>query len=100
ASTDTYTLPLHDALPIYFTEYPNDLPGYPRRLQEAGYETAYIGKWHMGEDNDAQRPGFDHWMSHRGQGNYFDNEFNINGERRLRSEEHTSELQSRENLVC
>jgi N-acetylglucosamine-6-sulfatase len=65
-----------------FTEYPNDLPSYPRRLKEAGYETAYIGKWHMGEDNDAQRPGFDHWMSHRGQGNYFDNEFNINGTRR------------------
>lgn len=65
-----------------FTEYPNDLPSYPRRLQDAGYETAYIGKWHMGEDNDAQRPGFDHWMSHRGQGNYFDNTFNINGERR------------------
>ncbi len=64
-----------------FTEYPNDLPSYPRRLQEAGYETAYIGKWHMGEDNDAQRPGFDFWMSHRGQGNYFDNEFNINGTR-------------------
>jgi N-acetylglucosamine-6-sulfatase len=35
----------------------------------------------MGEDNDAQRPGFDFWMSHRGQGNYFDNEFNINGTR-------------------
>lgn len=65
-----------------FTEYPNDLPSYPRRLQEAGYETAYIGKWHMGEDNDAQRPGFDHWMSHRGQGNYFDNEFNVDGTRR------------------
>ena len=65
-----------------FTEYPVDLPSYPRRLQEAGYETAYIGKWHMGEDNDAPRPGFDHWMSHRGQGNYFDNEFNIDGTRR------------------
>lgn len=65
-----------------FTEYPNDLPGYPRRLKEAGYETAYIGKWHMGEDNDEQRPGFDTWMSHRGQGNYFDNEFNLNGARR------------------
>lgn len=64
-----------------FTEYPEDLPSYPRRLQQAGYETAYIGKWHMGEDNDAQRPGFDYWMSHRGQGNYFDNEFNINGTR-------------------
>jgi len=65
-----------------FTEYPDDLPSYPRRLHEAGYETAYIGKWHMGEDNDAQRPGFDHWMSHRGQGNYFDNTFNIDGTRR------------------
>lgn len=65
-----------------FTEYPNDLPSYPQRLKAAGYETAYIGKWHMGEDNDAQRPGFDHWMSHRGQGNYFDNEFNVDGTRR------------------
>jgi N-acetylglucosamine-6-sulfatase len=64
-----------------FTEYPNTLPSYPRRLQESGYETAYIGKWHMGETNDAPRPGFHHWMSHRGQGNYFDNEFNINGSR-------------------
>jgi N-acetylglucosamine-6-sulfatase len=65
-----------------FTEYPNDLPGYPSRLHAAGYETAYIGKWHMGEDNDEQRPGFDFWMSHRGQGNYFDNTFNVNGTRK------------------
>ncbi len=65
-----------------FTEYPNALPGYPGRLRQAGYETAYIGKWHMGEENDEQRPGFDFWMSHRGQGNYFDNEFNVNGTRR------------------
>jgi N-acetylglucosamine-6-sulfatase len=65
-----------------FTEYPVDLPSYPRRLKEVGYETAYIGKWHMGETNDLPRPGFDHWMSHRGQGNYFDNEFNADGVRR------------------
>lgn len=65
-----------------FTEYPQDLPSYPRRLKEAGYETAYIGKWHMGEDNDAPRPGFDHWMSHRGQGQYHDTTFNIDGVRR------------------
>ena len=64
-----------------FTEYPTDLPGYPSRLHASGYETAYIGKWHMGEDNDEQRPGFDFWMSHRGQGNYFDNTFNVNGTR-------------------
>lgn len=65
-----------------FTDYPHNLPGYPRCLHQAGYETAYIGKWHMGEDDDQQRPGFDFWMSHKGQGNYWDNEFNINGERR------------------
>jgi arylsulfatase A-like enzyme len=65
-----------------FTDYPHDLPSYPRRLHEAGYETAYIGKWHMGEDDDRQRPGFDFWMSHKGQGNYWDNEFNVDGRRR------------------
>jgi N-acetylglucosamine-6-sulfatase len=30
-----------------FTDYPRDLPTFPRQLQKAGYETAYIGKWHM-----------------------------------------------------
>lgn len=66
-----------------FTDYPHELPGYAWALQRAGYETAYIGKWHMGEDDDQQRPGFDFWMSHKGQGNYWDNEFNINGQRRV-----------------
>jgi arylsulfatase A-like enzyme len=66
-----------------FTEYPAELPSYPRRLQAAGYRTAYIGKWHMGEDNDNARPGFDYWASHRGQGTYYDTTFNINGNRQL-----------------
>src|SRR5262245_37583834 len=60
-----------------FTEFPPTLPSYASLLQLAGYVTAYIGKWHMGEDNDAKRPGFDYWVSHKGQGKYFDNEFNI-----------------------
>ena len=66
-----------------FTEYPDTLPSYPKRLREVGYEAAYFGKWHMGETNDAPRSGFDFWMSHRGQGRYFDTEWNINGRREL-----------------
>jgi N-acetylglucosamine-6-sulfatase len=62
-----------------FTEYPNELASFPRQLQSAGYETAYIGKWHMGEENDGKRPGFDHFVTHKGQGKYFDTEFNFDG---------------------
>jgi N-acetylglucosamine-6-sulfatase len=51
---------------------------FPRRLQNTGYETGYIGKWHMGVD-DAPRPGFDYWLSFRGQGHYNNPELNENG---------------------
>ena len=61
-----------------FTDYPKDLPTFPRQLQDSGYATAYIGKWHMGEDDDSKRPGFDHFVTHRGQGKYFDTEFRAN----------------------
>jgi N-acetylglucosamine-6-sulfatase len=62
-----------------FTEYPVDLPTFPRQLQQAGYQTAYIGKYHMGEKNDDKRPGFDYFATHQGQGKYFDNTFRFNG---------------------
>lgn len=65
-----------------FTEYPEQLQSFPRVLQSRGYDTAYIGKWHMGEDNDNPRPGFNWFVTHKGQGQYFDTEFNLNGERR------------------
>lgn len=65
-----------------FTDYPEDLASFPRRLQQSGYATAYIGKWHMGEQSDEPRPGFDHFVTHRGQGKYFDTEFNVNGQGR------------------
>jgi N-acetylglucosamine-6-sulfatase len=67
-----------------FTEYPPDLASFPKQLQQAGYESAYIGKWHMGEDNDGKRPGFDYFVTHKGQGKYFDTEFCFAGtERRV-----------------
>jgi len=66
-----------------FTEFPEALPSFPRRLQSAGYRTAYLGKWHMGEENDGKRPGFDYFVSHKGQGKYYDTEFNVDGQRRV-----------------
>lgn len=65
-----------------FTDYPQQLDSFPKRLQQAGYKTGYIGKWHMGEKSDAPRPGFDWFVTHKGQGKYFDTEFNFNGTRR------------------
>lgn len=65
-----------------FTEYPAAIPSFPKLLQAAGYETGYIGKWHMGEENDEKRPGFDYFVTHKGQGKYFDTEFNIDGQRK------------------
>ncbi|MEW6305339.1 MAG: sulfatase, partial [Verrucomicrobiota bacterium] len=43
---------------------------FPQYLQKAGYETAFIGKWHMGETDEPQR-GFDHWVAFKGQGSYW-----------------------------
>lgn len=44
---------------------------FPEHLQGAGYQTAFFGKWHMGRASDAPRPGFDRWVSFRGQGVYY-----------------------------
>ena len=54
---------------------------FPEDLHQNGYATAFIGKWHMGEDDDRPRPGFDRWVSFRGQGAYTDPVLNIDGER-------------------
>lgn len=44
---------------------------FPEYLQEAGYNTAFVGKWHMGGESDDPRKGFDYWLSFKGQGTYW-----------------------------
>ncbi len=73
------------------TLLPPDTPIWPELLRKAGYETAYIGKWHMGGITDEPRPGFDHWVSFKGQGPYFNPTFNVNGVRE-KTEGYTTDL--------
>ncbi|MGH7544643.1 MAG: sulfatase family protein [Gemmatimonadota bacterium] len=54
---------------------------FPELLRRAGYQTAFVGKWHMGHHTDERQPGFDHWVSFAGQGVYYDPTLNVNGER-------------------
>src|SRR5262249_55734672 len=54
-----------------------DVPTFPQYLQHAGYHTAFVGKWHMDASRDSPRPGFDHWVSFRGQGVYDDPVMNV-----------------------
>jgi N-acetylglucosamine-6-sulfatase len=51
---------------------------FPRLLHQSGYATAFIGKWHMGND-DSPRPGFDRWVSFKGQGTYLNPDINEDG---------------------
>ncbi len=58
---------------------PAGLTFFPQYLQKAGYNTAFFGKWHMGNDTGDPQPGFDHWEGFRGQGEYWNPKINING---------------------
>jgi len=49
---------------------------FPKVLQQAGYKTAMIGKWHLKSDPT----GFDHWNILPGQGEYYNPDFIRMGE--------------------
>jgi len=54
---------------------------FPKLLQAAGYQTAMVGKWHLGHGGDADPTGFDYWNVLPGQGLYHDPEMIDMGER-------------------
>lgn len=55
---------------------------FPKLLQSEGYQTAIIGKWHLGHGGDADPTGFDHWSVVPGQGEYHNPVFIEMGERK------------------
>src|SRR5690606_41736513 len=89
ATAEIYTLSLHDALPILHADVQHvrlgrrdrhdAVPGH--RAVDLEHDAVIAGEQAVAEDTEAPR------------------EF-VRGPLDLRSEEHTSELQSRENLVC
>ena len=58
----------------------HDLNTFPRQLDTTGYDTAFVGKWHMGTDG-TPRPGFDTWVSLIGQGTNTDPEVYVGSQR-------------------
>ncbi len=55
---------------------------FPQLLQAAGYQTAIVGKWHLGHGEPYDPTGFDYWNVLPGQGLYNDPELIELGERK------------------
>ena len=53
----------------------NRMPNVAKHLQTGGYQTAIVGKWHLGEGKSHEPTGFDYWSVLPGQGDYFDPHF-------------------------
>ncbi len=52
------------------THMDNNLLTFPKLLQQTGYQTAMIGKWHLGQGPAHEPKGFDFWRVLPGQGLY------------------------------
>ncbi len=71
-----------------------ELVFYSQYLHKVGYQTAMVGKWHMGGEFDDPQRGFDYWVSFKGQGSYLPekNGFNVNGRKVPQKDYITDEL--------
>ena len=57
---------------------------FPKVLQAMGYQTAVVGKWHLGHGGAADPTGFDYWNVLPGQGLYHNPEMIEMGEKQVR----------------
>src|SRR5206468_11545972 len=93
ASTQIYTLSLHDALPIYINPSEQSLPRKTRRiLAQLRADKSPILKAYLHEIDSKSCPSAACPLCN----------YHLHNTQHLfsRSEEHTSELQSRSDLVC
>ncbi len=61
---------------------------FPKLMQDVGYQTAVIGKWHLSTDPT----GFDHWEILPGQGNYYNPDFIQMDRQRKRREGYCTDI--------
>ena len=67
-----------------------DQPTFPKLLQRAGYQTAIIGKYHLGHRKDPQ--GFDHYEILIGQGPYYNPTMIRKGAGRVKHTGYTTDI--------
>jgi arylsulfatase A-like enzyme len=63
------------------TKLDNRQLNFAKLLQQDGYQTAVIGKWHLGQGPEHWPTGFDYYNILQGQGPYFNPEMVCNGEK-------------------
>ena len=80
------------------TPWTGSTPTFFEYLKKAGYETAFIGKWHMPGEGLPDIPGLDLFVSYtyrEGQGSYFNCPLVVNGKPQASEKEYITEEMTR-----